>query len=45
VTAIFGTAYRIAEIADRNVKVVAKLRKDRLVRVTGRQERSAERWA
>jgi len=37
VAPIFGTAleYRIAEIADRNVHVVAKLRKERLARVGG----------
>lgn len=37
VAPIFGTAleYRIAEIADRNVHVVAKLRKERLARLTG----------
>ena len=37
VAPILGTAieYRIAEIADRNVNVVAKLRKERLVRLTG----------
>jgi acetamidase/formamidase len=37
VAPILGTAieYRIAEIADRNVNVVAKLRKERLARVVG----------
>ena len=37
VAPIFGTAleYRIAEIADRNVNVVAKLRKDRLAGLAG----------
>lgn len=37
VAPIFGTAleYRIAEIADRNVNVVAKLRKERFVHLTG----------
>lgn len=37
VAPIFGTAleYRIAEIADRNLNVVAKLRKERLVGIRG----------